>query len=105
MKSKWFRRVLFFVSFLLVVYVTSYISRRDAGSYRMAQSGEIRLSGGLAIYDIELWNPEGCWWQSSFRDVRGEIRSRGNGWGRFYAPLIEFDRKFNFKDRVTSVGD
>ena len=84
----------------LIGYVISYLPRRAMGSYRLTQSGEVRLNFGWAISDLKQWSPEGCWWQGRFFSIKGKIKTRGNNWGYFYAPLIAIDRKLNFPDEV-----
>lgn len=81
-------------------YLISYLPIRARGSYKLTQSGELRYGFGLSMSDLRQWNPEGCWWQGSFRNIRGEISTRGNSLGYFYCPLIAIDRKFNFPDKV-----
>ena len=91
--------IILFLVLLVVVYAGSYLPRRAAGSYRMTQTGELRLNGVSALSDLEQWSPDGCWWQPGFKGISGKHSLRSNNLGKFYAPLITLDRKFNFPDR------
>lgn len=102
---RWRLIVIAVFGLILVGYIISYLPRRSRGSYGLTQAGELRYGFGLSVSDLEQWSPDGCWWQPSFRDVEGEMTSRGNGRGYFYSPLIALDRRLSFHDRVLFTAD
>ena len=87
--KKW---IIGIAALLLVAYAGTYAILSAMGNYRGSQSGKIRYEGGLAATDLMLWQPRGIWYQSNYLAIDGEIISRGNNLGYFYAPLIALDR-------------
>ncbi len=86
------------VLLLLVVYIGSYAALSAAGGRQMSQTGKLRYGFGLAVTDVERWQPAWAYWEP-FRDVSGEDTSRGNFPGYIYSPLIRMDRRLFHPDR------
>jgi hypothetical protein len=100
-----FLRIILTVFVLTVVYIISYLPRRSSEGYQITQTGNLRYETGISVSDFMQWNPVGCWWQSRFNNVDGEVQSRGNILGYFYSPLIAVDRKFNYPDLDIYTGE
>ena len=97
--KKW---IIGIAALLLVAYAGSYTILSAMGDYRGYQSGKYRFNGTLAATDLMLWQPKGTWYQSDFEDIFGNMISRGNRLGYFYAPLIALDRAVLHKPQEIS---
>ena len=97
--KKW---IIGIAALLLVAYAGSYTILSAMGDYRGYQSGKYRFNGALAATDLMLWQPKGTWYQSDFEDIFGNMISRGNRLGYFYAPLIALDRAVLHKTQEIS---
>lgn len=87
------RIALLAVGGLLAIYVLSYAILSANGGYVLTQSGRVRYGFGLAVSDIEQWQPRWAWCQR-FRRIDGSHTLRGNWLGYAYAPLILLDQKW-----------
>ena len=86
------KRMIAVMGLLLVAYAGSYTILSAMGDYRGSRTGTLRLHSVFALTDIMIWQPKGVWYQSGFVLMDGDIISRGNSLGYFYAPLISLDR-------------
>jgi hypothetical protein len=97
-KSSVILRIVIYISLgIFSAYVGTYSIFSLYGGYCYSQSGDLRYYGTMSVSDIVQWEPQGCWYQAEFRNINGEIVSRGNDWGYFYSPLIRIDRKYFHK--------
>jgi hypothetical protein len=86
---------------VLILYIGSYCVLSALGENRFGQSGRARYgSTGFAASDIVIWYPKFLSYQADFMGVSSEIRTRGNGLGYFYSPLILLDRKLVHKTEL-----
>lgn len=93
MKSflKRFRQLARAAGVALLLYTLTYVGLSAAGSYRRDMSGERRYAFGLALMDVDLWQPRWCYFRV-YRDVRGSRSMGGNAMGLLFAPMILLDR-------------
>jgi hypothetical protein len=75
----------------LLLYVGVYLVLSATGRYQPDMSGRRRWSFGLALIDVDHWQPRGMYFRG-FINVRGEPEVDANVLGWVYAPMIWLDR-------------
>ena len=77
----------------LVSYVGSYILLSACGGYVQTSSGDVRMSYGLSIPDVLVWQPrfgKGC----PVTTPGGQTEWNCNALGLLYRPLMALDQRF-----------
>jgi len=101
---RWFSRTSVALGGLLLLYVGSYAFLSSFGSYVLTQSGKLRWNiTGLSVSDMYEWRPLMVRYHR-FKSIDGAYETRANAIGRFYRPLLAFDRSHWHKSRRLIEG-
>ena len=77
----------------LFLYIGSYAIFSYFGSYLPTQSGTVRYDFGLAVTDVQQWQPKFIYGHL-FRTIDEKLTYHGNTMGIVYAPLVILDQKY-----------
>ena len=75
----------------LAAYLLVYVGLSALGEYQNDFSGKRRWFGGLAWFDVALWQPRGMYFRV-YIGVDGKRDVSGSPLGWIYSPLILVDR-------------
>lgn len=98
-------RILRITSYVLLLYLLSYITNSALGRYLVIPSGETRFAFGkptaVSMPDMAIWTPQFGRFES-YLTIRGDRAVRATIIGYLFCPLIYLDRRFFHKSfRVT----